>query len=59
MIKIQEVIDLFTLQAEKKNIKILSFNEDFKDQKMFSDPNRIKQILLNLISNSLKYTKVG
>ncbi len=59
MIKIQEVTDLFTLQAEKKNIKILFFNEEFKDQKMFSDPNRIKQILLNLISNSLKYTKVG
>jgi signal transduction histidine kinase len=28
-------------------------------QKMYSDPNRIKQILLNLLSNSLKYTEKG
>ncbi|CAK73051.1 unnamed protein product (macronuclear) [Paramecium tetraurelia] len=55
---VQEIIDLVSLQANQKGI-IVQKNITFGDRLMYSDPNRIKQILLNLLSNSLKFTQKG
>ncbi|CAD8081014.1 unnamed protein product [Paramecium sonneborni] len=55
---VQEIIDLVSLQANQKGI-IVQKNITFGDRLMYSDPNRIKQILLNLLSNSLKFTEKG
>ncbi|CAD8162046.1 unnamed protein product [Paramecium pentaurelia] len=55
---VQEIIDLVSLQANQKGI-IVQKKITFGDRLMYSDPNRIKQILLNLLSNSLKFTEKG
>ncbi|KAM3129549.1 hypothetical protein pb186bvf_018373 [Paramecium bursaria] len=55
---VDEIIELMSLQAEKKGIQVRS-HFSVSSGLMFSDPNRIKQILLNLISNSLKFTEKG
>ncbi|CAD8042982.1 unnamed protein product [Paramecium primaurelia] len=55
---VQEIIDLISLQANQKGI-LVEKKITFGDRMMYSDPNRIKQILLNLLSNSLKFTEKG
>ncbi|CAD8139445.1 unnamed protein product [Paramecium pentaurelia] len=55
---VQEIIDLISLQASQKGIQVEK-QITFGDRMMYSDPNRIKQILLNLLSNSLKFTQKG
>jgi signal transduction histidine kinase len=56
----QEVQELFFYQCQQKRIQfILSIDEQLKNEEVFSDKGRLKQILLNLISNSLKFTFEG
>ena len=47
------------ISAERKGIKISSdYPEDFEDR-FYGDPTRIKQILLNLSNNAIKFTPKG
>lgn len=41
-------------QLQSKNLK---FNYDLKDQSIYTDKEKLKQILIILIDNSIKYTK--
>jgi signal transduction histidine kinase len=52
-----EVLELIKLNAEQRKIGLV-LNVNLKSTDMYSDPNRLKQILFNLISNSLKFTLV-
>ena len=54
---IKETIDMMKIQGDLKNISIISDNKCRKALTLYSDSIRIKQILVNLISNSLKFTK--
>lgn len=54
-----QVIDLFKYQATLKNID-LSLNIDKNvPQYVLADSVRLKQVLVNLIGNALKFTKTG
>lgn len=55
---LNEVINLMSVQATAKNIK-LKVEALTKDINFFSDSRRIKQILINLIGNSIKFTING
>lgn len=53
------VFNLFSDAAEQKNLRY-KLNFDEKLNKLFSgDPARVRQILLNIISNALKFTEKG
>ena len=48
-----------THEAQKKNVKLsVSYSSNFTDS-FLGDPVRIRQIILNLILNSLKFTIDG
>jgi two-component system phosphate regulon sensor histidine kinase PhoR len=54
---VQEVYDQFEGKAEKKDIELLFENGCPKDLYVFADRHRIFQVILNLVSNSIKYRK--
>ena len=55
---IEETLMLFRLTASEKKIEILYVNSE-SDFELISDKIRLKQVLINLIGNSLKFTFQG
>ena len=56
---IDSVIDLQSFQAQEKSIKLLIGVADDVPQEVVGDLNRVRQILLNLVSNAIKFTHYG
>ncbi|MFV8327998.1 ATP-binding protein [Flavobacterium sp. ZS1P14] len=54
-----QVIDLFKHQASLKNIDLILNLDKNVPHYVFGDSIRLKQILVNLIGNALKFTKSG
>ncbi len=54
-----QIIDLFIHQAKIKNIDLILNIESNVPQFIYADSLRLKQILVNLISNALKFTSIG
>ena len=56
---VEEVLDLLALSARRKNIELAYLIEPGVPELMVGDANRVRQILLNLVGNALKFTSVG
>lgn len=58
---IKECLDVLSYKAEQKGILLLMDNKMMVEGTLYlqTDRNRLKQILINLISNSVKYTQIG
>lgn len=55
----EEVVDLTKYEAHKKGLELILIIEDKVPDYVWIDNVRIKQILMNLINNSIKFTKEG
>ncbi len=56
---VEAVGDLLAVKAEEKNIELTTYiSPDVPDQ-IHSDPTRLRQILLNLVGNAVKFTDQG
>ena len=56
---IEEVAEIYALKASDKNIEIITRVDADINLARLGDPGRLKQIILNLISNALKFTEEG
>ncbi len=62
-VNIQEVIndigDLTTLKAEDKGIDLIVYTDNNLPKTVLADPVRLRQIIINLVNNAIKFTDEG
>ncbi len=56
---IESVFDIFKRKASEKGIELIHYLEEDVPRYVKGDPGRIRQILVNLVSNAIKFTKKG
>jgi ammonium transporter, Amt family len=54
-----DVVELLRPRAEEKSIAVALQVGDTLPEKLLSDPVRLRQILLNLVGNAVKFTQTG
>ncbi|MCL1140667.1 ATP-binding protein [Shewanella pneumatophori] len=55
----QMIYDIFKLRTEEFGLEFIFNYQDGIPERLLGDPDRIKQILVNLIGNSIKFTQQG
>ncbi|TAD90324.1 MAG: hybrid sensor histidine kinase/response regulator [Alphaproteobacteria bacterium] len=56
---IESVADLLAPKADEKRLILMVLIDPAVPSEVMGDPNRVRQILLNLVSNAIKFTEVG
>ncbi len=56
---VASVIDLFSARARTKNLTLVSTIAPDTPSYLMGDPGRLRQVLLNLVDNGLKFTEQG
>ncbi len=56
---VEETIDLLTVKAFEKDLEVLYDVDPLMPSCLFGDPVRIRQVLVNLLGNAIKFTTEG
>ena len=56
---VENSLRILILRAEEKNLTVFSEIDDAAPEKMVGDAGRLRQVVVNLVSNAIKFTQEG
>jgi two-component system, sensor histidine kinase and response regulator len=56
---IEDAIDIISSKAQEKELELAVWMDETTRNPLRGDPNRLRQIVLNLVSNAIKFTEHG
>ena len=57
--QLEDILDLFASKASEKSLELILDIDDQVNGNLLGDPTRLRQILVNLVGNAVKFTDVG